>query len=76
MRRPRLARLLNGQPPLAWEIAADARGSRFRIWIPAVVPPGLVERTLAAAWPGITITADTRVDDDRATTAPDEEAVR
>jgi hypothetical protein len=71
--RPRLARLINGQPQLAWEIAADAGGSRFRIWIPAVVPPGLVERALASAWPGITITAGTCVDDDRAT---DEEAGR
>jgi hypothetical protein len=52
--RPRMARLLAGQPQLAWEIAADERGSRFRIWIPAAVPPGLVERALASAWPGIT----------------------
>src|SRR5581483_7006140 len=40
--RPRLARLLAGQPQLAWEIAADHGGSRFRLWIPAAVPPGLV----------------------------------
>jgi hypothetical protein len=52
--RPRMARLFAGQPQLAWEIAADERGSRFRIWIPAAVPPGLVERALASAWPGIT----------------------
>jgi hypothetical protein len=52
--RPRMARLFVGQPQLAWEIAADERGSRFRIWIPAAVPPGLVERALASAWPGIT----------------------
>jgi hypothetical protein len=55
--RPRLARFFAGQPQLAWEIAADERGSRFRIWIPAAVPPGLVERALASAWPGITTTA-------------------
>jgi hypothetical protein len=53
--RPRLARLLGGQPQLAWDLAADERGSRFRIWIPAAVPPGLVERALASAWPGITL---------------------
>ena len=53
--RPRLARLFGGQPQLAWEIAADNAGSRFRLWIPAAVPPGLVERALASAWPGITI---------------------
>jgi hypothetical protein len=52
--RPRLARLFGGQPQLAWEIAADNSGSRFRLWIPAAVPPGLVERALASAWPGIT----------------------
>jgi hypothetical protein len=52
--RPRLARLLTGQPQVAWEIAADAGGSRFRLWVPGAVPPGLVERALASAWPGIT----------------------
>jgi hypothetical protein len=55
--RPRMARLFAGQPQLAWEIAADKRGIRFRIWIPAAVPPGLVERALTSAWPGITTTA-------------------
>jgi hypothetical protein len=55
--RPRMARLFAGQPQLAWEIAADERGSRFRLWIPAAVPPGLVERALASAWPGITATS-------------------
>jgi hypothetical protein len=54
--RPRLARLLGGQPQIAWEIAADNRGSQFRLWIPAAVPPGLVERALSSAWPGITTT--------------------
>ena len=52
--RPRLARLLSGQPQLAWEIAAGRGGSEFRIWVPSSVPPGLVERALASAWPGIT----------------------
>jgi hypothetical protein len=55
--RPRMARLFAGQPQLAWEIAADQRGSRFRLWIPAAVPPGLVERALASAWPGMTTTS-------------------
>ena len=54
--RPRLARLLGGQPQLAWEITAGRGGSEFRIWVPGAVPPGLVERTLASAWPGITAT--------------------
>ena len=52
--RPRVARLVGGQPQLAWEIAADHAGTRFRLWVPGSVPPGLVERALASAWPGIT----------------------
>jgi hypothetical protein len=52
--RPRVARLVGGQPQLAWEIAADHAGTRFRLWLPGAVPPGLVERALASAWPGIT----------------------
>ena len=76
--RPRFARLLTGQPQLAWEIAADNAGTRFRIWIPAAVPPGLVERTLASAWPGITtaeLTAKTNdADEPRVDKAPTEEA--
>jgi hypothetical protein len=52
--RPRVARLVGGQPQLAWEIAADHAGTRFRLWVPGAVPPGLVERALASAWPGIT----------------------
>ena len=52
--RPRVARLVGGQPQLAWEIAADHAGTRFRLWAPGAVPPGLVERALASAWPGIT----------------------
>ena len=51
--RPRLARLLAGQPQLAWEIVAGRGGSEFRLWVPGGVPPGLVERTLAAAWPAL-----------------------
>jgi hypothetical protein len=53
--RPRLRRLLGGQPHLSWEIAAGRDGTAFRIWIPQSVPPGLVERALTAAWPGATI---------------------
>jgi hypothetical protein len=71
--RPRMARLFAGQPQLAWEIAADERGSRFRIWIPAAVPPGLVERALASAWPGIT-TRTSAVQDDNVTDEVEETA--
>lgn len=53
--RPRLARLLAGQPQISWEIAASQDGTSFRIWVPRVIPPGLIQRTLAAAWPGASI---------------------
>jgi hypothetical protein len=53
--RPRLRRLLQGQPHLGWEIASGAEGIEFRIWLPQAVPPGLVERALSAAWPGLTV---------------------
>src|SRR5439155_1444762 len=44
--RPRLTRLLGGQPQLAWEIAADEGGTRFRLWVPRAVPPGLADLVL------------------------------
>ena len=69
--RPRLARLLAGQPHVAWEIAADAGGSRFRLWVPSVVPPGLVERALAAAWPGITTDSHAGAAGDDAAAVPE-----
>jgi hypothetical protein len=56
--RPRLARLLQGQPHLGWEIAADRAGSAFRLWVPRAIPPGLVERALLAAWPGASVQTD------------------
>jgi hypothetical protein len=59
--RPRLARLLQGQPHLGWEISADRSGSAFRLWLPGSIPPGLVERALAAAWPGTSVSAEARV---------------
>jgi hypothetical protein len=55
--RPRIARLLHGQPHLVWEIAAGDAGTSFRLWIPRQIPPGLVERALTAAWPGASVTA-------------------
>lgn len=71
--RPRMARLFAGQPQLAWEIAADERGSRFRIWIPSAVPPGLVERALTSAWPGITASAPAGEADEHADGATETE---
>jgi TraM recognition site of TraD and TraG len=50
--RPHLARILVGQPHLAWEIAASENGTIFRLWVPASVPHGLIERAVYSAWPG------------------------
>jgi hypothetical protein len=54
--RPRLARLLSGQPHLAWEVAASETGTTFRVWVPETVPPGLIERAVSSAWPGASTT--------------------
>src|SRR5437868_15536656 len=64
--RARLARLLQGQPHISWEIAADRAGSAFRLWLPRAIPPGLVERALLSAWPGASLRVDE--EDDAAAT--------
>src|SRR5919201_1664935 len=56
--RPPLARLLHGQPHISWEITAERAGSAFRLWLPRVIPPGLVERALLSAWPGASLQVD------------------
>jgi hypothetical protein len=50
--RGHLARLLTGQPHLAWEITASEAGTIFRVWVPQAIPLGLIERAVASAWPG------------------------
>lgn len=57
--RPRLQRMITGQPHLAWEYVFGHDGVQIRVWVPGVVPPGLVERAVEAAWPG----ARTRIDE-------------
>jgi hypothetical protein len=54
--RPRLARLVSGQPHIAWEISSSESGTSFGLWVPEIIPPGIVERALAAAWPGASVT--------------------
>ncbi|MEU9018579.1 DUF87 domain-containing protein [Actinomadura sp. NPDC048394] len=49
-------RLVFGQPHLAFEYRADHNGVRFHVWVPGVIPPGLVEKTIRASWPGATLT--------------------
>lgn len=56
--RPRLARLLGGQPQIAWEVRASDEGTTFGIWTPGTVPPGMIERAVSAAWPGATLTIE------------------
>jgi hypothetical protein len=50
--RPAWRRRLTGQPHLAWEYSFDRETIRIRLWVPGVVPPGMVERAIEAAWPG------------------------
>jgi hypothetical protein len=56
--RPRLPRVLGGQPQVAWEVHASHAGTTFGIWTPGSVPSGLVERAVTAAWPGATLTVE------------------
>ncbi len=56
--RPRVSRLLSGQPHLAWEILAGEAGTTFRVWVPNAIPPNLVERAIGAAWPGASTTTE------------------
>ncbi|MGI5206181.1 type IV secretory system conjugative DNA transfer family protein [Spirillospora sp. CA-108201] len=53
---PTWKRLVFGQSHLAFEYVADAAGVRVQIWVPGTVPPGMVEETIRAAWPGATTT--------------------
>ncbi|GAA5109026.1 type IV secretory system conjugative DNA transfer family protein [Haloechinothrix salitolerans] len=50
--RPAWKRLIFGQPHLAFESYFDRDGVQLRLWVPGIVPPGLVERAIEAAWPG------------------------
>ncbi|MGW9205660.1 type IV secretion system DNA-binding domain-containing protein [Embleya sp. NPDC055664] len=50
--RPAWQRLLSGQPHLAWEYVFTRDGIRVQLWVPGVIPPGMVERAVEAAWPG------------------------
>jgi hypothetical protein len=50
--RPRWLRPITGVPHVAWEYEFSAAGMLIRLWVPGVVPPGLVERAVEGAWPG------------------------
>src|SRR5262245_13015372 len=56
--RPRLARWWHGQPHLGWEYTWTPAAMTISVWVPGVIPPGMTERAIEAAWPGThTITA-------------------
>lgn len=74
--RPRLARLLIGQPHLSWEIAASETGTTFRLWVPKVIPPGLIERAVSAAWPGASASTEPVAVDEPDTAYPRRGMVR
>ena len=50
--RPAWRRAIGGQPHLGFEICAGTCGLHIALWVPGVVPAGLVERAIEAAWPG------------------------
>ncbi|GAA4491502.1 hypothetical protein GCM10023191_025610 [Actinoallomurus oryzae] len=50
--RPRWLRPITGMPHVAWEYVFTETGVRIRLWIPGVIPPGLVERAIEGSWPG------------------------
>ncbi|MFI7680066.1 helicase HerA domain-containing protein [Actinophytocola sp. NPDC049390] len=55
--RPGWRRWFTGQPHVTCEYVFSEAGVAIRLWVPGVIPPGLVERAVEAAWPG----AHTRV---------------
>ncbi|RDI25435.1 type IV secretion system coupling TraD/TrwB family protein [Lentzea flaviverrucosa] len=50
--RPGWLRRFSGQPHLAFELTFTADGVQIQFWVPGLVPPGMVERAIEAAWPG------------------------
>jgi hypothetical protein len=50
--RPGWRRRFSGQPHLGFELTFTDDGVHFRLWVPGLVPPGMVERAIEAAWPG------------------------
>ncbi|MEU8132174.1 type IV secretory system conjugative DNA transfer family protein [Streptodolium elevatio] len=50
--RPSWHRLLTGQPHLVWEYVFTRSGIAIQVWVPGVIPQGMVEHAIEAAWPG------------------------
>ncbi|MFE3196312.1 type IV secretory system conjugative DNA transfer family protein [Nocardia sp. NPDC059240] len=51
--RPPWRRFWCGQPHLGFEYRVTAAdGVTLAVWVPATIPPGLIERAVRSAWPG------------------------
>ncbi|MPZ79658.1 MAG: type IV secretion system DNA-binding domain-containing protein [Actinophytocola sp.] len=50
--RPGWKRRVHGQPHIVWEYVFTHSGVALRLWLPGIVPPGMAERAIEAAWPG------------------------
>lgn len=50
--RPGWLRRFSGQPHVAFELTFTDDGVQIALWVPGLVPPGMVERAVEAAWPG------------------------
>lgn len=60
--RPAWRRRVTGQPHVAFEYAFTPDGVQLRLWVPGLVPPGMVERAVEAAWPGAHTSTQPAVD--------------
>jgi hypothetical protein len=56
--RPCWIRLCGGQPYLAFEYRFSQDGVAVQLWVPGVVPPGMIDRAIEAAWPGAKTTTN------------------
>ncbi|MBS2545397.1 type IV secretion system DNA-binding domain-containing protein [Catenulispora sp. NL8] len=59
MLRPAWRRFIDGQPHLVFEYTWTADALTLGVWVPGVVPPGMVERAVTAAWPAAQTTVVT-----------------
>lgn len=50
--RPRWYRWWRGRSHIVWEYVVTDAGLALRVWVPGVVPRGMVERAIQSAWPG------------------------
>ena len=50
--RPWWRRAIDGQPHLSWEITGRPEEVEVALWVPRIVPPGLIERAVEVAFPG------------------------